>query len=922
MTGRLIEEHFPQKEVSILSAREKSIRQGHISTLHIWWARRPLAASRATAYAALLPTPETQDELQEKHKFIIDFAKWENSVSQGLIEKARNDILAAFHGNPPRVLDPFAGGGSIPLEALTLGCETYASDLNPVAVLIQKAILEYPQKYGLNEDAFLQNSKTNSLLNDIKKWANWVQEEAKKELGDYFPQYQDNATPVGYIWAHTIPCQNPSCQQEIPLMRHFWLVKRGKTKIALFPDIDTENERIEFKIVGTGYLSFPAGFVPERGTVSRAIVTCPLCGSTIEASVTRNLFIEKKSRQRMIAVVTHKAGHSGKQYRTATQEDTNIFSGLENALHRKRQELLARFDMDFIPDEPTPEGGGQGAERAFSVRNYGLETWGDLFNSRQKLTLITFADKIRQAHTSMLASGYRESYATAISTYLALGLDRLADYNSMLCVWHNGREGVAHTFGRPTLSMIWDYIEVNPFSESTGNWNDSILYLCRAVEHIIQLRASPANVAQSSAMALLYPDNFFDAVFTDPPYYDNVPYSYLSDFFYVWLKRTIGDFYPELFSTPLSPKKNEIVAYSNGPGGFEEGTALFETMLNRSFQEIYRVLKPDGIAIIVYAHKSTKGWESLINSLLDSKLVVTASWSLNTEMRSRLRSHESAALASSTYLVARKLTRFQTAFYNDVKSELQAHLKTKLQNLWDEQKEPLDPSVKRIIGRDMSEKDLFSGADFFISAIGSAIEIFGKYEKIIDYEGEVIRADRLLDDVRNIVTDFAVTQILHNGFGGKISNLTRFYVLWRWNYGETRVQFDDARKLAQSCAIDLAQEWDKRGFIQKEGEFIRVLGPQMRPVESLEGSRELIDVLHYSCLLWGSSGKRNEMLTILNESDFGKDESFYRVAQAISETLVNDSKEKQLLDGFLAGKERIKHDIKNGVGPTTLSDWQ
>jgi adenine-specific DNA methylase len=469
--------------------------------------------------------------------------------------------------------------------------------------------------------------------------------------------------------------------------------------------------------------------------------------------------------------------------------------------------------------------------------------------------------------------------------------------------------------------MIWDYTEVNPFSESTGNWDDSILYLCRVIDHLSQMGSSLATVTQSSAMALQYPDNFFDAVFTDPPYYDNVPYSYLSDFYYVWLKRTIGDLYPELFSTPLSPKKNEIVAYSNGPGGSEEGAALFETMLKRSFQEIYRVLKPDGIAIIVYAHKSTQAWETLINSLLDSKLVVTASWPLNTERSTRLRSQESAALASSTYLVVRKFARLQTAFYNDVKSELQAHLKTKLQRLWADQHEPLDPSVKRLIERDLSEKNLFSGADFFISAIGSAIEIFGKYEKIIDYEGEVIRADRLLDDVRTIVTDFAVTQILHNGFGGKISNLTRFYVLWRWNYGETRVQFDDARKLAQSCAIDLAQEWDKRGFIQKEGEFIRVLGPQMRRIESLEGSRELIDVLHYSCLLWGSS-KRDEMLTVLNESGFGKSEAFYRVAQAISETLLNDSKEKQLLDGFLAGKERIKRDIKNGVGPTTLSDWQ
>jgi adenine-specific DNA methylase len=410
---------------------------------------------------------------------------------------------------------------------------------------------------------------------------------------------------------------------------------------------------------------------------------------------------------------------------------------------------------------------------------------------------------------------------------------------------------------------------------------------------------------QASATSLPYPDNFFDAVFTDPPYYDNVPYSYLSDFFYVWLKRSIGDLYPELFSTPLTPKSQEIVAYSNIEGGFDAGKRFFEDNLKKSFQEIHRALKPNGISIIVYAHKSTEGWETLINSLLDSGLIVTGAYPLHTEMQARLRASESAALASSIYIVARKMKRQPTGFYNQVKEELKQYLNKKLDRLWQEG---------------------IGGADFFISAIGSAIEVFGKYEKVMDYEGNIIRADRLLEDVRKIATDYAVHQILHNGFAGEISDLTRFYVLYRWDFKEAKAHFDEARKLATSCGIDLASEWNKDGFIKKEKEFIRVLGPHERntPLTPLNRGElmphlakgdvrgflnELIDVLHAVLLLWEQS-RRDDMIKLLNETGYGESEAFYRVAQAVSETLPNESKEKKLLDGFLAGRERVREELR------------
>jgi len=384
---RFIEESFPVKEVSTESAREKNIRHGHISTLHIWWARRPLASSRATAYASLISAPKNTEEWDKRRQFIIELSKWENSLNSVLIERARKDILEANDGKAPRVLDPFSGGGAIPLECLRLGCETYAGEYNPVAVLILKCTLEYPQKYGrpkeIKEDWGLKGSTQNPLLEDVRKWGKWVLEEAKKEIGRFYPE-EDASIPVGYIWARTIPCQNPSCNAEIPLMRQFWLAKKEKKKIALKPFIN--NGRVEFEIVGQNN-DFPGDFDPAKGTIKGAVATCLVCGSTVDANTTRKLFQEGKSGQRMIAVVLHNPKKKGKTYRVATEKDVEVFEEAEKYLEEKRVNLMEEWGIDPVPDEPTPEGKGRGAERAFSVRNYGLNTWGDLFNPRQKLAL-------------------------------------------------------------------------------------------------------------------------------------------------------------------------------------------------------------------------------------------------------------------------------------------------------------------------------------------------------------------------------------------------------------------------------------------------------------------------------------------------------------------------------------------------------
>jgi adenine-specific DNA methylase len=886
---RFIEESFPVKEVSEESAREKNIRHGHISTLHIWWARRPLASSRATNYAALIPAPRDETEWNKKKQFIIDLCKWESSNNRHLIEKARKDILEVHGGKPPKVLDPFAGGGAIPLEALRLGCETYAGEYNPVATLILKCTLEYPQKYGRPKETskdwnFLKESLKSPLSVDVNKWGNWILEEAKKEIGKYYSIEKDGSVPVAYIWARTILCQNPSCHAEIPLMRQFWLVNSPQRKVALKPLIN--NKKIEFNIIN-GEKSFPKGFDPSDGTVSRAIAKCLVCGAVVDGNTTRKIFQKEKAGQRIIAVVLHNPGLQGKTYRIASEKDLNNYLVAEKRLARYEEELMERWGIEPVPNEPTPEGKGPGAERAFSIRNYGLKTWGDLFNSRQKIALITFVEKVRNAYEEMKKEGYDEEYAKAITCYLALAVGRLVSFNSALNLWVSQGGFIANIFTRQTLSMIWDHAELNPFSDATGDWNSALGWILRVIDHCSQIsNLIPVKTSQSSATSLHYDDNYFDAVFTDPPYYDNVPYSYLSDFFYVWLKRTIGELYPELFSTPLSPKSKEIVAYTIDRS-WEEAREYFEEGLKKSFQEISRVLKPNGIATIVYTHKSTSGWETLINSLLESGLVVTASWPIDTERKTRLRAKESAALASSVYFVTRKEERQETGWLNEVKEEIKKHLHKKLERLWEEG---------------------ISGADFFVAGIGSAIEIFGKYEKVLDYEGNVIRADKLLNFVRDVVTDYAVRQILHNGIAGELSPLTKFYILWRWTYQDAKIAFDDARKLAQSSGIDLSKEWNK-GFIRKEKEFIKVLGPHERNLKEMKGSKELIDALHQAVMLW-KEGKREDMRKVLQESGWGDRDAFYRVADAISKTMIQKkSKENQLLDGFLSGKKQILSEV-------------
>jgi adenine-specific DNA methylase len=908
---RLIEVDFPLKEVSEESVREKNIHQGHISTLHIWWARRPLAASRATIFAALVAAPKDRDDLERKLAFIAELSKFQNSANARIIENARKEISDFSKSKMPKVLDCFAGGGAIPLEALRLGCETYASELNPVAVLLLKAVLEYPQIFGNKRNGIGIHPLENALLRDIKKWSCWVLAEAQKELKEFYPPDPDGSIPLNYLWVRTVKCRNPSCGAEIPLMREFWLSKKANNKTALKMVADKKNRKIDFRVVQGKEIDFD----PSGGTTRQATAFCPICQSGVDGETIRRETRDGKTGQRLIVVVLHRSP-SGKSYRIAKDRDLNAFRASEHYLRTKVKNW--KYDLNPIPDEylPTPDRGTYVEGGLFynfaSVVLYGMKRWGDLFNERQKLTLITFVEKVRLAYSEMLKEKYEPDYAKAVLTYLAIGIDRLANRNSILNIWNVFAEKTEQIFLRQAFPMVWDYAEINPVDAHAQGWTKQFHYVLSPLESLISVSADCAKVVQATATRLPFPDNFFDAVATDPPYYDNVHYADLSDFFYVWLKRTLGDLYPDLFSTPLTPKAQEIIDDLPALRGMKKcdvakfkkievkDRKFFENNIGCSFKEIHRVLKPRGIAIIVFAHKSTDAWETIINSLVKSGLILTASWPIHTEKKARPNALESAALASSVYMVCRKLTQERIAYFNEIKKEIEGRIREKLTQFWEQG---------------------ISGADFFVSAIGPAVEVFGKYSKVEKLSGEEVSVQELLEYVRKIVSEFALERVLKRADLGGVDAQTRFYLLWRWTFGNAKVPFDEAIKLSRPMGVEITQLWDSGGFVRKEKGFVIVSDPKERARDPafLRKAKftSMIDVLHHAAILW-ESGEREKIKEVLNETGYAGNEVFWQTAQAISEVLPKGDKEKQLLQGLLYSKEIY---AKGTKGETSLTEY-
>ena len=909
MQKRYIEYDLPIQEISYHSAIEKNIRQGHPSTLHIWWARKPLAASRATNLGALIDLPRNIEDRERIKDIIKKIAPWK-SIKNGnskRIKKAQNLIRKQWP-SPPKILDPFAGGGSIPLEALRLGCEVYSCDYNPVAVFVQKAILEWPDLFRINgenqnlygeKNVFGVNKTDNLLLHLVKKWSNHVFEKVYNEIGKFYPEDPDGYIPVGYLWLKTIPCQNPNCKAEIPLASKFWLCRSRKRNVAYKPIVDKVANNIYFVIQEGKDIDFD----PNIGTISKGDAECPICKQTTRNKTIRKLAREGKMEERMAVVILHHPDKAGKKYRIATEEDMNVFNQTQTQLESKILEL--NWLENPIPDENVDKL----SHAVNRLPMYGMKTWGEAFNDRQKLSLITFMDAIKTSYDQIrkdlknLVSARNdvdvEQLAKAVVGYLAIMLDRLVDFASKLCILnYTGGRGVAHTFGRPALPMTWDYAETNVFNPEGASWQSAIERTLMVIENLYFDRKTKCECKLASTTSLPYPDLYFDAIFTDPPYYDNIPYGDLSDFFYVWLKRCIGDFFPELFATPLVPKKYEIIAEPTRHETASDAKQFFEDLLSKAFKEMYRVLKWEGIATIVYAHKTTSGWETMLNSLMNAGFVVTASWPINTEKKERLRAKGTASLASSIYMVCRKINRTKIGFFNEVQPKIKKKIEQKLQQFWNEG---------------------IVGGDFFISAIGSGMEVFSRYERVENYSGKQITTIELLNFLRTVVTDFVVSRLLTGSSPTKVDMESQFYLAYRWTYLNNKVEFDDARKLASAMGVNLEKLWAGEGFVEKTTKYVEVLGPKERG--EIRDVTNMVDVMHKAVLLW-EKDETAELKELLTKTGYGQSGAFWQFCQAVAESLLSGNKEKQLLEGLLIGKERYAGQEMKDIGQKTLAEFR
>ncbi|MFW9854410.1 MAG: DUF1156 domain-containing protein [Candidatus Thorarchaeota archaeon] len=702
MAPRIIEWNLPLEEISKAATREKSVRHGHPSTLHLWWARRPLASSRTTTFAALIDLPESDKDRMELINVIKDLAPWSSvKDGNGPIIKLVRSILDEKWNNPPKILDPFAGGGSIPLEALRLGCETYANDLNPVAAFILKATLEWPRIHP------------RFVMDRVKYWAKRIKEEAYQEIGHFYPADPNGWIPSGYLWARTIPCS--FCESEMPLIKHFWLAKKKGKKIAYKPQISHKPNSITFTIQRGDKIDFD----PSQGTVNRGDARCLICGKVTKAISTRKLAAKGRMNARMIGVILRHPQIQGKRYRLVTPEDVQIWQQARVHLDL----TLSQWPWEFspLPDEPLPPQGSLGV----NLKAYGFNQWKDLFNARQQLANLTFLRLLRSSIPAIREDCSRlrdnEKVSKAILGYLSLILGRLVDKNANLVVYNVYGEKIEHVFGRTALPIKWDYAELNVFSGGNGDWEAHTNWVLRFLNANTWDTRGSTTITCESATRLAYPEGFFDCIITDPPYYDNVPYSDLSDFFYVWLKRAVGDLFPDLFSTPLTPKATEIVANKRRHSNPRQ---YFESELSKAFREMYRVLRQDGIAVIVYAHKSADGWEAFMNALAEAGFVVTAAMPIQTEMKTRLRAKTSIALASSLHIVCRKMPKRPNTPFATIKSEFEHKIRQTLK----------DQSAQR-----------GSGGDAFNVAIGPALEIWSKYEGLTLPSGLPLTARDLLE---------------------------------------------------------------------------------------------------------------------------------------------------------------------------------
>ena len=818
-TKKLIEVALPLEKINAESAREKSIRHGHPSTLHLWWARRPLAAARAVIWSSLVDDPSSHPELfpteeeqnrerQRLFRILEDLVVWENSNNEQVLEAAKTEIMKSTGGNPPELLDPFAGGGAIPLEAQRLGLKAHAHDLNPVAVMINKAMIEIPPRFSgmapVNPDVRTSKmsqawSRAQGLAEDVRYYGEWMKQEAYKRIGHLYPKVKvpreqggGEATVIAWIWARTVKCPNPACGCEMPLASSFVLSKKkGKEAwVKPIPDGDRVRFEVQSGKCPKEYESYKTG----RG----ATFKCPCCGGVTSDEYVKQEGKEGRINNQLMAVVAE--GKRGRIYCSPSEE--HIFAA--------QVEKPDNGPTGALPDNP----------RWFSPPSFGMDHYDDLFTPRQLTALTTFsalvAESQQKAEADAIAAGMANdhlplrnggqgarAYGEAVGVYLAFAVDRLADIGSSIASWINSIGAIRNTFGRQAIPMTWDYAEGNPFSNSSGCFGNMLEWVVKCVDNFPLAQAN-AEVSQVDAQSDCGLRNLM--VSTDPPYYDNIGYADLSDFFYVWMRQSLKDTYPELFSTMLVPKAEELIAtpYRHN-GSAEKAKDFFEDGMLSACQQMYLYAREDIPVTIYYAYKqsdsdadgtASSGWETMLSAVVKAGFAITGTWPMRTERSVRTIAQGTNALASSIVLVCRKRPEDapQTTRRNLI-NILRRELRTTLKKLQDSNIAPVDLAQ---------------------SAIGPGMGVFSRFKQVLEADGTPMPVRAALKIINEEIDLYFNEQV------GDMDSASRFCVDLYTQNAFNDIKYGEAEILATAKSTSIPM-MASHGILYAKGGIVHLL---------------------------------------------------------------------------------------------------
>ena len=861
---RLIEDYLPLGAINAIASKEKLHPRRYVELVHYWPARRPITACRAAIYAALVGAPETEQERATAGDFVARLAAYQPDGA--VVGEAQGHIREHHGGGRPKVLDMFAGGGAIPLEAARLGCDSHALDYNPVAHLIELCTLVYPQKYG------------NALATDFKKWSDLLLGRLKAEIGDLYPAVRIPASgdvsnqsrlfgtaaptdgeavqPAAYIWARTVPCARPGCSAPVPLVRQAWLRKKNGA-VASIPRVE-DGDKLRWRIVSGESVGNVSG---QTGQTGAGQAVCVACGTPAPTAYAKEMAVNGRLGESLAAVVV-----DGKRSKLYLDPTVSEIPNEETCTGRLAQLLratgLASFDDRMNTEDSTTVAG----------RGWGIGRWRELYTPRQLLVLFTLVKQIRTVHEEMLAAGMDADKAKAIVTYLAMAFSRLALCFNKFTRWSPKYQITMGAIGdRQAIKMVYDFSEINCFAKTQGCLPfalDRELFCIRELAKVLQ----PATVTRGDAGRLPYEDATFDAVVTDPPYYSSIYYADLSAFFYVWLRRILGDLHPEHFTLPTPPKRREAVAQpSEHDGDVERANQHYQDMMRRAFAEARRVLKPGAPLVCVYAHRTTEGWATLIRALVDAGLTVTEAWPVQTESGTRANALGAAALSDSIFFVSRRRedTLAVGQYETQVQPELQRIARERVTTLW---------AGGRGIG----------GADLLMAAVGAGLAAYTRFGNVEYGNGEAVPAERYLRDVEGVVLDVMLDEIfeMRGSAVSTVDPVTRFYILWRFTYREASVEAGDVYVFSYPQGVEVDGPSGLSGpapaLIEKHGGKFRVRNYQERGQAEQLGidgdSAALIDVVHR--MLWLIDNRPTELQDFLRAAQPNQ-EALRLVAQAL-----------------------------------------